>query len=103
MGATRAALNRKVRQEALRDQLAEQCRLQHVLDNIKKMETQGASMESTELQAMKAATEARLKLINKYLPDLKQQEIEHSGNVGLTDMSEDELNRKLAELTRELG
>lgn len=76
MAATRAAQNRKIRQEALREQLAEQCRLQHILENIKKMEEQGAAMESQELQALKFATDTRVKLLGKYLPDLKAVEVE---------------------------
>jgi len=44
-------------------------------ENIKKMEEQGPEMESQELTALKYATETRLKLISKYLPDLKSQEI----------------------------
>jgi hypothetical protein len=75
MAASRASTNRKFRQEALRDQLAEQCRVQHVLENIKKMETQGAAMEAQELNALKYATDARIKLVSKYLPDLKSVEL----------------------------
>lgn len=75
MAATRAAQNRKIRQEALREQLAEQCRLQHIIDNINKMEQQGAAMDSQELQALKAATDTRVKLLGKYLPDLKAVEL----------------------------
>jgi hypothetical protein len=75
MAATDAARNRKVRQEALRDQLSNKGLVQKVLDNITKMEEQGASMEGQELQALKAANEGRLKLINKYLPDLKAMEL----------------------------
>ena len=75
MAATRAAENRKIRQEALRDQLSSQKLVEKVIDNITKMEQQGAAMEGQELQALKAATESRLKLINKYLPDLKAMEL----------------------------
>jgi hypothetical protein len=39
------------------------------------MDEQGASLEANELQAMKASADIRLKLINKYLPDMKTQEI----------------------------
>ena len=75
MAATDAARNRKVRQEALRDQLSNKGLVQKVLDNINKMEEQGAAMEGQELNALKAANDARLKLINKYLPDLKTMEL----------------------------
>lgn len=75
MAATNAAKQRSMRQEQLRNYLAEKCRLEHVVDNIVKMEQQGAAMEPNELTAIKYATDARLKLISKYLPDLKSQEI----------------------------
>jgi hypothetical protein len=40
-------------------------------------------MESTELQALKASADLRLKLINKYLPDLKSQELTGEGGDAL--------------------
>lgn len=79
MAATRAAQNRKLRQEAMREQLAKQKHLEKVVDNIKKMEEQGAGMEPQELSALKYATETRLKLVNKYCPDLKSTEITSEG------------------------
>ncbi len=82
MAANKAAKNRKIRQDALREQLSNQKLVEKVLDNIKKMEEQGVSMDSTELQALRAATDTRLKLVNKYLPDLKQTDIEITGEDG---------------------
>lgn len=88
MAATRAANNKAIRQEALREQLSKQKHLEQVVKNVKKFEEQGITMESSELQALKHATDIRLKLINKYLPDLKQVEIEggieHSGGIQIT-------------------
>lgn len=77
MAKTRAQQNREIRQEELRKQLAEQCRVQHVLDTIKKIEELDEESESfsNALSKLKAANDQRLKLISKYLPDLKQQEI----------------------------
>ena len=75
MAATVAAKNRKVRQDALREMLSKKCTVEQVLNNVMKMETQGASMEGQELTALKYATDARLKLINKYLPELKASEL----------------------------
>jgi len=83
MAATKKALNKKIRQEALREQLCNQGHVQQVIVNVEKLETQGVSMESTELQALKAATDIRLKLISKYLPDLKQAEIEINGELNI--------------------
>lgn len=90
MAATALHKNRAIRQEALREQLSEQCRVQHVLDNIKKMEEQGISMDTQELNALKYATDARLKLVSKYLPDLKSMELE--GNIS-NDSHEQWLSR----------
>jgi len=82
MADNRATANRRIRQEALREQLSKQKHVEQVIKNIKKMEKEGAAMESTELQALRAATDTRLKLVNKYLPDLKQTDIELTGADG---------------------
>lgn len=75
-GVTRAAANKKVRQEALREQLASQKHVEHVIDNINKLENPDIEVDT---QRLKVAIDARLKLINKYLPDMKA--IEHTGNI----------------------
>lgn len=86
MAATNAAKNRAIRQEALREQLSKQKHIEQVIKNIEKMEQHGAGMESTELQAIKAATENRLKLVDKYLPGLKSTELTgEGGGAILTD------------------
>lgn len=79
MAATNAAKNRTIRQDALREMLSKKCTVEQVLVNIKKMEEQGASMESVELQALRAATDTRVKLLNKYIPDLKSMELVGDG------------------------
>lgn len=79
MAATKAAKNRAIRQEALREQLSNQKHIEKAVDNIDKMEQQGGTMEPQELQALKYATDTRLKLVSKYLPDLKLQEIVGDG------------------------
>lgn len=75
MAATNVAKQRAMRQEQLRELLSKQKLVEKVLDTAQKMDEQGAMLEQTELQAMKASAEIRLKLISKYLPDLKSQEI----------------------------
>lgn len=77
--AHRANQNRKIRQDALREQLAEQCRIQHIIDNIEKIEDLENDMDSLTVQRLKAANESRLKLLSKYLPDLKATEITGEG------------------------
>lgn len=95
MAKTKAQENRAIRQEALRTQLAEQCRVQHIIDNIKKInELSGVNIkdynDATEYIAalstakdkasiIKMAVDCQFKLLSKYLPDLKQQELVGEG------------------------
>lgn len=87
MAKTRAQENRAIRQDALREQLAAKGLVQKVLDNIDKMEElkvviteDGSSLcGQFELNKLKTANDQRLKLVNKYLPDLKSAEITGEG------------------------
>jgi len=74
-GNSRAAQNKKIRQEALREQLSSQKHVEHVIDIAKKLSDPNNEMESTDIQRYKAAADIKLKLINKYLPDLKAVEL----------------------------
>jgi len=76
MAANKAATNRKVRTEALRDQLANQGHVQHIIDIVGKVEDGGEDFSSLDLQRYKLVIDTKLALIKKYLPDLKQVEIE---------------------------
>jgi hypothetical protein len=80
-GVTRSALNRKVRQEALRDQLSAQGHVQHVIDIVEEVNNLNNPMENIDLQRKKVVIDTKLKLINKYLPDVKQQEVIDSTDV----------------------
>lgn len=75
MAATAAAKNRKIRQEALRDQLQAQGHLQHLVDIATKLREQHIDLEATSITSLKAAADLHCKMINKYLPDLKSVEI----------------------------
>jgi len=79
---------REERQESLRALLSERVSIAHVLDNIDKINNEGVMMEPQELQAKKIALDAKLRLMNKYLPDLKSVEmsgdVEHSGGLTIT-------------------
>lgn len=74
-GVTKAQAHKAVRQEALREQLSKQGHLQQVLVNIKKFENLDEELDNNSVQRLKAANEGRLKLIGKYLPDLKATEL----------------------------
>jgi hypothetical protein len=75
MAAGNAAKQRSMRQEQLRELISKKGLVQKVLDTAQKLDEQGSMLESNELQAMKAGADIRIKLINKYLPDLKSQEV----------------------------
>lgn len=77
MAQTRAQANRAIRQEALREQLAGKGLVQKVLATVEEIAELDPSDESfsNTLAKHKAASELRLKLIAKYLPDLKSTEL----------------------------
>lgn len=84
MAKTRAQLNRAVRQEALREQLANQGHVQHVVENLEEMRKLDGTQDTDKfnLDKLKIINEQKMKLINKYLPDLSNmaisQEVEHT-------------------------
>lgn len=74
--ATVKARNKRVRQEALREQLQAQGHVQHVVDILDKLDDDAVDYSALDLQRKKIIIDTKLKLIGKYLPDVKQQEIE---------------------------
>jgi hypothetical protein len=98
-GESRADANRRVRREALRDQLEAKGLVQKVIETAEQLVDLSLPMDSVEVQRLRAGNDARLKLINKYLPDAKDdQNLNIGGNLGLTDMTEAELDRRLEQL-----
>ena len=102
-GQTTKQARRAERQEDHRAQLAEQDHIQHAVDNIIKIEglsvaTKGDDEEvdykdlqlnQFKLNQLKTAVDLRLKLVNKYLPDLKNTEItaEGGGAIQITEVT----------------
>jgi len=82
-----ATHNRKVRQDALRDQLAGMQHVGAVVKNIEAIEN--PSTDPDRIPALKAAAELRLRLVNKYLPDLKAIEVQGEVNNTLTVVRKD--------------
>ena len=80
-GQTVAQANRAIRQESLREQLSAQGHVQQVIKNINKIECLDVddSAFNNSVTKLKVANEQRLKLINKYLPDLKATELTGEG------------------------
>ena len=76
--------NRRLRQEALREQLAQQKHIEHVISILGEVNDLNVEMDSLILQRKKMVVENKLKLINKYLPDLKSVElVDEDGNDAL--------------------
>lgn len=69
-GVSRAAKIKAERIEQYREYLAEKCRLEHVINNIEKMES--LTLEDKAFQQLAKANDQRIKLINKYCPDAKE-------------------------------
>jgi hypothetical protein len=79
MAKTRAQRERGIRQDELRLYLAERGRLDYVFDNIQKIEELDPEEDKhfdKRLQQLKVANEQRIRLLNKYLPDMKEEQTE---------------------------
>ena len=79
MATTAANKNRAIRQEALREQLSNQGHVQHVTDIAKKLTDLDNELDSTQVQRLKSAADIKLKLIGKYLGDVKAIELSGDG------------------------
>jgi len=75
MATTAANKNRAIRQEALREQLSKQKHVEHVIEIAELLSKPISALESIDVQRLKAAADIKLKLISKYLPDLKITEL----------------------------
>ncbi|MCK5236097.1 MAG: hypothetical protein KAR06_03845 [Deltaproteobacteria bacterium] len=73
-GVTRAAANKKIRQDALREQLSKGKHIEHVIEIANKLTDPNTPLESTDIQRLKAGADIKIKLIDKYLPSLKATE-----------------------------
>ena len=81
MAKTRAQKVRAVNQDELRVFLAEKNTVEQIIDNIEKIEELNPSGNDNfvkELNKYKTANEQRIRLLNKYLPDLKEDITDHA-------------------------
>lgn len=78
MGTTAANKNRAIRQEALREQLSNQGHVQHIVEMLNEIQDLQRDLDANDLARYKVAIDTKLKLIGKYLPDLKS--VEHTGD-----------------------
>lgn len=76
MAKTRAQKVRAVKQDELRAYVGERNRLDHLFDNIEKIEQLNPETDQyfdKKLQQLKIANEQRIRLLNKYLPDVREE------------------------------
>lgn len=95
-GVTRANENRRLRQEALRDQLAAQGHEQHINEIIKKFKDPEEKIDADMFARLKEAGNKHLALLSKYLPDLKQTDSNINMDARVTDATDDEIDARLA-------
>lgn len=103
MGATVAARNKKVREEALREQLRNKGLVQQVLEISEKLNNQYLKLENSHINALKASAELKLKLVNKYMPDLKAIEHSQDPDNPISELADAELKSSIAELVAKLN
>ena len=72
--STAASQNRRNRQESLRELLVNQGHVQHVVEILTEL-GKAHELSTNEIARNKLIIDTKLKLINKYLPDLKAVEI----------------------------
>ena len=75
MAKTKAQLNRQMRQEGLRDFLAQQKLIEKVIEISNKLIEPEEEYDALDIQRMRTAAELNLKLTSKFLPDLKSTEL----------------------------
>ena len=73
--ATSKDRNRRIRQEALREQLSQGKHVEHIVEIAQKLSNEHIELDPTMVSRLKAAADIKCKLINKYLPDLKAVEV----------------------------
>lgn len=98
-GLSAADRNRRIRQDALREQLSKQKLVEQVSEIARKIGDLDQDLEQDKVQRLKIAAELNLKLVNKYLPDLRQTELigdpeqpvqhKHSGSVTFVGVNAD--------------
>ena len=79
MAKTRAQRERGIRQDELRTFIAERGKLPYIFDNLEKIEELDPETDQyfdKRLQQLKIANEQRIRLLNKYLPDMKEEQTE---------------------------
>ncbi len=99
--ATAKNKNRRIRQEALREQLSAQGHEQHIIDLLTKLMDEATEYDSVMIKRFEVVINTKLKLMNKYIPDLKSTEL--TGEIQISDMTEMQIEDRIKALQIELG
>jgi len=83
-GQTGKQARRAERQEDLRELLSTQGHLQHVIKICDELNDLAIPLEVIEFNRKSKVIDTKLKLVNKYLPDIKNIEIANDGGGELT-------------------
>jgi hypothetical protein len=88
--------------QAARDSIKAQEHITQIVDNIEKLESaydETAPLDSAKIGALKGANEARFRLLNKVLPDVKS--VDHTssdGSMATDSLTVEQRRKRLAEL-----
>ena len=74
-GETRAQANRRIRQDALREQLKVSGHITQLVDNTRKLQDLEQELDSNQIQRLRASNDTHKYVIDKYLPNLKAIEV----------------------------
>lgn len=74
-GESRAQANRRIRQEALREQLRANGHISQLIENTEKLQDLGQDLDANQVQRLRAANDTHKFAIDKYLPSLKAIEV----------------------------
>lgn len=87
--------NRNIRKEALREYLSKQKLAQKVIEIAEKLGTE-TTLESNDIQRLKAAADINFRLLNKYVPDAKDPtDLNVSGSIEHKHKDREEIETKL--------
>ena len=94
---TAANKNRRIRQDALREQLSMQGHEQHITDILNKLMNEAVEYDSVMVKRFEVTINTKLKLMNKYISDLKSVEL--SGDLQFSDMTDEQIESRIRELS----
>lgn len=74
-GESRAEANKKIRQDALREQLRAQGHEQHAVEILGKIRDLSTDLDAGSVNRLRIAFDGHMRLLGKYLPDVKAVEL----------------------------